>query len=295
MVDQLQVALVGRHLRFHAGLHVVKHLVGVRHNHVHRPLTHPHLGGRGLRGLQKTRSRGRGQRRFTLIRDRLQQLHGRLFRRAADVAGPHIVVIRENARNLPIQVDPLHPIRLAFLVRIARQVSLLPVRQRRHLFGRYRGRRHRCILLAEVGIRIAAISPGVQRRQHVAAVRPRPHPYVEGNPFRRLLRRARSAHLRRGLPPGTQLLRRKTLHPRMRKNRRQGRRKSEAIRDHILRARHPEVFPEILIAVQHLPQNRFRARQVHIPLFHRRPGRKPSPRRDILRQTRVIVRVVLLH
>jgi hypothetical protein len=81
----------------------------------------------------------------------------------------------------------------------------------------------------------------------------------------------------------------------MRQDGRQGGGKSEAVGQHIFRAGLAQLFTKPIVPVQDLADNRLGARSVHVALFHRRTGRKPSAGIHIALELREISREILLH
>src|ERR1700756_1347678 len=74
-----------------------------------------------------------------------------------------------------------------------------------------------------------------------------------------------------------------------------GRRESEAIRQHVFRARLAKFLSKPIIAIEDLANDCLSARRVDISLFHRGASRKPSALFDQLPELFEIGRVILLH
>ena len=225
------------------------------------------------------------------------RLDGILLGSAADVAGAVVVVIGWYARNLAV---PLHARRPVALIAAEIAVALPAVERlpralrqlRRRLVERGHGRRGRQ-RLAEIGGHVARIIARIQRRHHAPAIRPNPHPHVEGDALGRLLEGFRAARRDRRSP--RQLLRREALHAGVRQNAGQRRREAEAIRQHVFRAGLAEFLAEPVIAVEHLADDALGVGRVDIALFHRGAGRKPVPGFHVLLQLLEIGRVVFLE
>ncbi len=138
----------------------------------------------------------RRQYRLALINDGFQQLDRRLPRGAADVSGADIVIVGEDAGDLAIEIDALDPI---LFPRLATAALLL--RGQCTLRSAGGGR-----FLAEIGVDAAAISAGVQGRDHALSVRANPDANVERDPFRGVFGGIRAADLWRRLPVCAELL-----------------------------------------------------------------------------------------
>ena len=72
-------------------------------------------------------------------------------------------------------------------------------------------------------------------------------------------------------------------------------RKAEAVGEHVLVAGLAEVLAEVLVAIEDLAKDAFRAGEVDIAFFYRRAGGKPAAGGDVLLHASVVVGKVLLH
>src|SRR5882672_6350354 len=80
---------------------------------------------------------------------------------------------------------------------------------------------------AEIGLDAVVVRSGIDASQNALTIGANPYTYVEGRAFGRFLQRIRASG-RSGRSPH-QFLRRKSLYPGVRENRRQRRRKSKAV------------------------------------------------------------------
>jgi hypothetical protein len=71
--------------------------------------------------------------------------------------------------------------------------------------------------------------------------------------------------------------------------------KTEAIGQHVFFAGLAEIFPKIFIAVQNLAENSFRTGKIDVAFFDGRTCGKPSSLGDVLLQSGVVRREILLH
>ena len=90
-------------------------------------------------------------------------------------------------------------------------------------------------------------------------------------------------------------MRGKSLDSGMRQNGRQRGRESEAVRQHEFGAGLAELLAKPVVAIEHLPDDGFRAGRVYVTFLHRRSRRIPTAGGDVLLQTREIGWVILLH
>src|ERR1019366_9378542 len=116
-------------------------------------------------------------------------------------------------------------------------------------------------VLAQVFRDSAAIGTGIERCNHALAIRTFPHSNLEWDACRRT---------------PCQLLGRKSFDSAMAEDRGQGIGKAEAVRKHELLACHAELLSEIVIAVQHVPDERLSGGNVGISFIDRGAARKPS-------------------
>src|SRR5438477_4548558 len=75
----------------------------------------------------------------------------------------------------------------------------------------------------------------------------------------------------------------------------QGSREAKAIGQHILGAGAAKVATNELVAIEDLPEDRFRRWRIHVALFHGRACGKPSPCGYVVLELQIICRIVLLH
>ncbi len=130
--------------------------------------------GAGLILLTEDARGGARQHRLALIDDGFQQFDRRLLvRGAADVSRADIVIVGEDAGDLAIQVDTLDPV-LLHLSRTFKDRSWSGVSRAFCSLVNCGGRWRRSRFLAEIGVDAAAISAGVQGRDHALAVRANP-------------------------------------------------------------------------------------------------------------------------
>jgi hypothetical protein len=282
VIDEFEIALVGGHAACHVGLDVVEHLIGSGLDDMDRAFAEL-LRGRYLRG---GKTRGHKQSRLTFCDGGFENLYGFFVGGSSGVAGADVMIIREDASDLAIDVDAVNPVGITG----THEGGLL---FRRHLGFLLGGELRRW--LAEVTMDPAAVTAGIQCGDHGFAVGSNPQAYVEWNSNGGLLRRIGAADQRGWLPAGVELLRGESFDSRVSQDGGQRSRETEAVGQHVLRAGFAEILAEVFIAVEKLAKESLGAGKVDIALFDGRAGREPAALGGIFLHPRIVVRVVLFH
>ena len=236
MIDQFEIALVARHKACHIRLDVVEHLVGSGLDDMDGAFAEFLHCSR--RGCGKTRRWW--QRYFTIGDSGFEDPHSFFVRGSSGIACADIFVVREDAGDFAVQIDPVDPVRIS-----GTQEGCLLLR--RHLCFLLRSQLPR--RLAEIALNPAAVPAGIQCGDHGFSVGADPKANVEWNSSGSLLRRIRTADQRGRLPAGVELLRGKSFYTCVGQDGGQRSREAKAVGQHELGAGFAEILSEVFIAV----------------------------------------------